>query len=212
MSATASNMVIPVERFRNHDVFFLARYLLGKLLMTRDPLTGVVTGGIITETEAYAGVEDKACHAYGGRRTERTEVLYKEGGCCYVYLCYGMHHLLNIVVGEAGQPHCVLIRAIEPTHGLDLILQRRKKTKVDRQTASGPGLLTQALGITKSLTGESLDPEKSHIWIEHLPEMPDVSADRIVESARVGVAYAGAHAKFPWRYRIKGSNFTSPAK
>ena len=103
-------MKIPLSFYQSDDVVFLARSLLGKSLLTF--LDGKLTGGIITETEAYAGINDKASHAYGGRKTKRTEVMYREGGVCYVYLCYGIHYLFNVVTGKKDVPHAVLIRGI----------------------------------------------------------------------------------------------------
>ena len=158
---------------------------LGKLLLTK--IDGVLTGGYITETEAYAGVVDKASHAYAGRRTKRTDVMYAPGGVTYVYLCYGIHSLLNIVTGDKDIPHAVLIRAIKPCIGTEIIQERRKHTY---PLASGPGTLTQALGITRKENGLSLLSER--LWLE---EGTTVSSIKV--SPRIGIDYAEEDASLP---------------
>nr|WP_317236177.1 DNA-3-methyladenine glycosylase [Niabella hibiscisoli] len=131
--------------YSNRDVLFLARDLLGKVLVTQ--INGEITSGVITETEAYAGVEDKASHAYGGRRTQRTSVMYEPGGLSYVYLCYGIHYLFNVVTSVKDEPHAVLIRAVEPLAGKHIIEQRRKRSAGVASVSSGPGSVSKALGI-----------------------------------------------------------------
>src|SRR6185437_5047411 len=113
----------------------------------------VITGGMIIETEAYRAPEDRASHAFGNRRTKRNEVMYHDGGRAYVYLCYGLHALFNVVTNEEGIPHAILIRAIKPEIGVEEMLRRRKKSKVDKTLASGPGTVSQALGITTKHNG-----------------------------------------------------------
>ncbi len=135
---------LPLSYYLGDDVEIIARSLLGKYLYTE--FDNIKTGGIITETEAYKGVTDKASHAYGGRLTDRTRVMYDEGGISYIYLCYGIHYLLNIVTAEADIPHAVLIRAVYPTTGIDHILKRTGKSKIDYKVTNGPGKLTKALG------------------------------------------------------------------
>jgi len=189
------------------DVCRIARSLLGKSLFSRiggEP----TTGGIIVETEAYAGPEDRASHAFGNRRTARTEVMFHAGGVAYVYLCYGIHSLLNVVTNKAGIPHAILIRAIEPTTGISTMLRRRNKTSVAPSLTAGPAVLTQALGINTTHSGESL--RGTHVWIERSSE--SVSSRRILATPRVGVDYAGSDAKRPWRFRIRDSRWTSKAK
>ena len=115
-------MKLPLSYYQSSDVVGLARNLIGKHLFTQ--VEGKVTAGMITETEAYAGVSDRASHAFGERRTERTKVMYNEGGYCYIYLCYGMHHLFNVVTGKRNEPHAVLIRGIYPNIGIEHILKR----------------------------------------------------------------------------------------
>ena len=138
------------------------RDLLGKVLCTS--LNGELTTTMITETEAYAGVADKASHAYGGRRTKRTEPMFAAGGIAYVYLCYGIHHLFNVVTAKAGTPHAVLIRAGHPLSGVATILRRRDKQEVGKSLMAGPGSLACALGITTADTGADL--QGGRIWIE----------------------------------------------
>jgi DNA-3-methyladenine glycosylase len=131
--------------YTRDNVVAVARELLGKFLITR--IDGVLTSGMITETEAYGGISDRASHAYNGRRTNRTEIMFAEGGTAYVYLCYGIHHLFNVVTHKKDTPHAILIRAIEPVEGIDIMVERRKKERLDFSLTSGPGALSQALGI-----------------------------------------------------------------
>lgn len=197
--------VLDASFYENPDVVFLAKKLLGKMLVTnRD---GIKTAGIIVETEAYKGPEDKACHAYNMRRTKRTEVMFSQGGVGYVYLCYGMHHLFNVVTGPIDSPHAVLIRAIEPVLGIESMLRRRNKKKLERTLTAGPGLLCQALGINMSFNAARLNSE--YIQILH---HSTVEKDNVICSARVNVSYAKEDAKLPWRFRVKDSKWTSLAK
>ncbi|MCK5849563.1 MAG: DNA-3-methyladenine glycosylase [Kiritimatiellae bacterium] len=188
------------------NVVQISTDLLGKHLFTHLP-GYPVTGGIIVETEAYAGPDDKASHAYGNRRTKRTEVMFHSGGVAYVYLCYGIHSLFNIVTNVEGIPHAVLIRAIQPTHGTAVMLTRRNKKKLDRTLTGGPGTLTQALGINTTHTGMSLSG--GEIWIESRSR--PVPNRNIEKGPRVGVDYAGSDAARPWRFRIKNNIWTSRA-
>ena len=185
------------EFYTREDVVLIAKELLGKILFTK--LSGKITAGIITETEAYAGVNDKASHAYGGRRTQRTEIMYSEGGTAYVYLCYGIHHLFNVVTNQKDIPHAVLIRAIKPFDGTRLILKRRKKEVLDSRICGGPGIVAQGLGIRTSHTGETLLGNK--IWIEE--RGIKISNQDITKSPRIGVDYAGADALLPYRFVAK---------
>jgi len=189
--------------YQNEDVVAVAKQLLGKMLFTN--INGKLTGGVITETEAYDGVVDKACHAYGGRNTARTATMYLSGGVTYVYLCYGIHHLLNVVSGTAGNPQAVLIRAIEPTEGIELMLERRKMEKLAPRITSGPGALSQALGINKELNAKALS--SNEIWIEDSGKQ--YTDDEIVATTRIGVAYAQEHALWPFRFYLKGNKYVS---
>lgn len=192
--------------YQTVDVIGLSRDLIGKYLYTLN--NDIITGGKIVETEAYAGVTDKACHAAGGRRTKRTEIMYHAGGVSYVYLCYGIHNLFNIITGPAEVPHAILIRGVEPAEGIEHMLARRKQSRLQRNTAGGPGLVCQALGIESRHNGLSLTD--SDIWVEDRGEA--ISPDDIMASKRVGIGYAGDDADRPWRFRLKGNKFTSPAK
>jgi DNA-3-methyladenine glycosylase len=193
--------------YRRDDVLQISKDLLGKYLFTR--LNGdEITGGMIVETEAYMGAVDKAAHSYGNRRTNRTEIMYQPGGVSYVYLCYGIHSLFNVITNKIDIPEAVLIRAIKPTHGVQTILERRNKARLKRNVAGGPGMLSEALGIDTSHDGLDLTGDK--IWIEDRDF--HVEESNITCSSRVGVDYAEEDAQNPWRYRIKGSKWTSPAK
>lgn len=187
---------IALSYYRQEDVIALSRSLIGKYLFTQTGPDKVITGGMIIETEAYRGAEDKACHAYGNRRTQRTEIMFAEGGRAYVYLCYGMHHLFNIVTNVEGIPHAVLIRAIRPEIGLDAMLCRRKKDKLQPSLTNGPGSLCQALGITRQHNGLSLDGDT--IWLEE--RGIEILSDHIHSSPRIGVDYAEEDALKPWRF------------
>jgi DNA-3-methyladenine glycosylase len=185
------------EYYLNPDVVFLARDLLGKALMTNIDGQGI-TGGFIVETEAYAGVIDRASHAFGGRRTRRTETMYLQGGVAYVYLCYGMHHLFNVVTNIEGIPHAILIRGIKPIIGQELMAHRAGKRPEKLQTLNGPGKLTRALGITtrhdKTLLADN------EIWIEEYSG--HYNENQVITGPRIGVDYAGEHALWPYRFRL----------
>lgn len=197
---------IPLSFYQQEDVLMLSQQLLGKYLFTY--FDDVLTGGKVVETEAYRAPEDRASHAYGMRRTPRNAVMYQAGGVCYVYMCYGLHALFNIVTNREEVPHAILIRAIEPTEGLEVMLKRRNKSFVERSLTAGPGALAQALGINKQHNGLLLTG--SHIWMEDDGHF--VSKEEIISSPRVGIAYAGEDALFPWRFRLKNSPWTSRAK
>ena len=176
------------------NVVDIARDLLGKVVCTQ--IDGTLTTAMISETEAYAGVADKASHAYGDRRTRRTEPMYGEGGSAYVYLCYGIHHLFNVVTNENGVPHAVLIRAAVPLSGTCEMLERRKKKNVDRNLLGGPGSFAQALGIKTTDSGASLAGDR--IWIEDRGD--EVADNDIRTGPRVGIDYAEEDAKRPYRF------------
>ena len=196
---------LPADFYQREDVLLISRELLGKVLCTN--FHGKLTSGIIVETEAYAGVTDKASHAYGGRRTKRTETMYAKGGSAYVYLCYGIHHLFNIVTNKENIPHAVLIRAIQPRDGIEIMLQRRNKKNVDQSLTSGPGSLTRALGITVKDSGTFLI--NNLIWLED--QNIQIKNQNILATPRVGVQYAGKDAQNPWRFQVENSPWVSPA-
>ena len=188
-------MKIPRAYFQSDDVVFLARDLVGKSLYTS--VDGQVTGGIITETEAYAGITDRASHAYGGRRTPRTEVMYRAGGVSYIYLCYGIHFLFNIVTGGQDIPHAVLIRGIWPTMGIDVIRSRRGNMPFE-QLANGPGKLCSSLKLSLAQNGQALDGDT--VWLEN--KTFEGLDRRILTGRRIGVDYAGRDALLPWRFFV----------
>jgi len=187
-------MKLPAEFYLREDVLEISQELLGKVLCTR--IDGRLTQAIITETEAYAGITDKASHAYGDRRTKRTEPMYGPGGHAYVYLCYGIHHLFNVVTNTEGVPHAVLIRAARPYGGVDLMLARRGREREDSKLLGGPGTLAQALGITTGLTGTSLSGPL--VWIEDRNVAIDDS--EVTVGPRIGVDYAEEDAERPYRF------------
>jgi len=189
-------MLLPKNYYLNSDVVFLAKDLIGKSLFTK--IEGQLCGGIITETEAYKGIEDRACHAFEGRRTPRNAMMYAEGGVAYVYLCYGIHPLLNVVTNQKDIPDAILIRAICATHGEELMLKRTGKPQMKPQVTDGPGKVTKALGITLSHNGEPL--QNNRIWIEDRGF--DLSKIEILNTPRIGVEYAGTDALLPYRFKI----------
>ncbi len=194
--------------YSGDDVVSIAQSLLGKVLCTR--IHDQLTSGIIVETEAYHGPEDKASHAYGGRRTARTDIMYAQGGTAYIYLCYGIHHLFNVVTASKDIPHAILIRAIEPVEGVDLMMQRRNMSSLSHRLTAGPGSLSIALGLHTSMSGMDLVKRDSIIWIEDRGIA--VAKTQIIASPRVGVGYANEWAERPWRFRIKGNAWSSKAK
>lgn len=195
--------VIPLSWFRNEDVVSIAREMIGMELFS---ITSEGTAsGIITETEAYAGVTDKASHAWNGRRTARTEIMYRNGGTVYVYLCYGIHSLLNIVTNRENTPHAVLIRAIEPTAGQELMAYRLNRTHWKPGILYGPGNVAKAMGIHYTDSGMVLNaPSSGHakkIWIE--AGITPLPSGRIVADKRIGVDYAKEDALLPYRFTLK---------
>lgn len=198
-----SGTILPPEFYSHENSEVVARGLLGKVICTA--LEGGYTSAVILETEAYKGTGDAACHSHGGRRTERTEIMYGPGGRTYVYLCYGLHHLFNIITGPDGQADGVLIRAAEPLEGEEIMAARRKKAIGDPVMLRGPGALSQALGITKAYYGASM--QGPDIWLE---DRGIVLTDAEIKTGpRIGVDYAGADALHPWRYWVAGSHYVS---
>lgn len=200
------DMILPESFYARTDVVKIARELLGKVLVTS--FNGELTSGMIVETEAYAGETDKASHAFGGRRTRRTEVMYAHGGTAYVYLCYGIHHLFNVVTNARDTPHAILIRAVEPLEGIDIMLERRGKEKLQPSLTAGPGAMSVALGIETRHTGVSL--QGAEIYIED--RGIKVPAKNIIAGTRVGVAYALDDALRPYRFSIKDNPYVSKGK
>ncbi|RLJ74823.1 DNA-3-methyladenine glycosylase [Pedobacter alluvionis] len=196
-------MKLKPEYYLNEDVVGLAKDLLGKVLYTK--IGDEITAGIIVETEAYFGIKDKASHAYGGRRTNRTETMYGAGGIAYVYLCYGMHHLFNVVTSIENDPHAVLIRGIEPLIGIEIIEERRNMPHTKGAISAGPGSAAKALGIDKAFNAKNLSG--GDIWIED--HGVKYNEEDIAATPRVGIAYAKEHALLPWRFFLKGNKYVS---
>ena len=192
--------------YNRDDVVNIARELLGKVLVTQ--WNGVVTSGRIVETEAYRGVTDRASHAWNGRRTRRTEIMYDDGGKGYVYLCYGIHHLFNVVTNIKETPHAVLVRAVEPLEGISTMLQRTGKKKPDRTLTSGPGNVSKALGLMVLHSGISLLEEAVFIADDGYA----LKETDIVATTRIGVDYAGQDALLPYRFFIRGNIYVSGKK
>lgn len=186
-------MKLSTETYRDPNPGRLARFFLGKALMVRTPEG--ITGGLITETEAYGGAQDKASHGYNNRRTTRTEIMFAPGGRAYVYLCYGIHEMFNIVTGEQDSPQAVLIRAVSITDGAEIVASRRKGIP-RKHWASGPGCVTTALGI--QLRHNGIDLTGDTIWIEDRGVV--VPRREITSSPRIGVSYAEEWALKPWRF------------
>ena len=185
------------------DVTIIARQLLGKLLSTT--FDGIITAGRIVETEAYNGAVDRASHAYGNRRTNRTEVMFGKPGTAYVYLCYGIHHLFNVVTNRERIPHAILIRAIEPTIGIEVMQERTKKKILDNTLTRGPGNVSKALGIFTYHSG--LDLVKSNIRI--LDDGFRYKKKEIAITTRIGVEYSGPDALLPYRFIVRENAYVS---
>ncbi|MCD4697529.1 MAG: DNA-3-methyladenine glycosylase [Bacteroidales bacterium] len=183
--------------YTREDVVQIARDLIGKVIIS--DINGIITSGIITETEAYEGITDRASHAYNNRRTSRTETMFREGGIAYIYLCYGMHHLFNFVTGSKGIPHAVLLRGIFPYSGIEHMESRKGRKFSINGFTDGPGKVTKAMGINIGMDGEDL--LNGRIWVEdkgiHIP------GKAIITSPRIGVDYAGPDARLPYRFLLQ---------
>ena len=188
--------------FLRTDTERVARDLLGKLLVV-PAADGSRVSGMIVETEAYMGIEDKAAHSYGGRRTARNEITYAEGGHVYVFFVYGMYYQLNLVTGPPDQAHVVLIRAVEPVEGIEIMRERRGPMP-DKNLTSGPGKLTIAFGIDRSYNGEHLSGDR--IWVE---EYKNFKKSEIASGPRVGIDYAEEFVDMPWRFWVRDNSFVS---
>lgn len=198
-----ASKILPRSYYESEDVVGLSQALLGKVLVTQ--IGKEQTSGIIVETEAYMGPEDKASHAYNNRCTERTKTMFLSGGISYIYLCYGIHHLFNIVTNREGIPHAILVRAIQPLEGMSIMQKRRKMDKVDQRLSSGPGKLTKALGITTS--HDALPLNKSPIWIEDKGNL--LEPFKICAGPRVGIDYAQEYKDKNWRFWVKHNPWVS---
>lgn len=196
-------MKLPLSFYQRDDVVTISRELLGKYLFTC--IDGEITGGYIVETEAYNGVIDRASHAFGNRLTPRTKVMYEHGGIAYVYLCYGIHEMFNVVTSVEGQPHAVLIRAVHPTDGIDIMLHRRKMSALKRTITAGPGSVAQALAISRKIN--TINLQSDTLWIED--QGLTFTDKQIVAAPRIGVAYAKQDALLPYRFYVKGDQYVS---
>ena len=193
---------LPRDFYTRPDVLEIARDLLGKKLVVPHR-NGSRVAGIIVETEAYRGPEDRASHAYNGRRTPRTETMYGIGGTAYVYFVYGMYNQFNVVTGVEDTPHAILVRAVEPIEGLD-IMQRRRRGRSEYELTSGPGRLCLAMGIDRKL--DKADLLGDRVWIE---EGTSVSPRQIARGPRIGIDYAEKWITKPWRFWVRDNPFVS---
>ncbi len=200
MFQTTEYEIIPLSFYQRSDVVQISKELIG-LYLFHQSVDGLVVGRIV-ETEAYNGRTDRACHAYH-KRTKRTEVMYEHGGKAYVYLCYGIHCLFNIVTNAEGMADAVLIRALEPIEGMDIMRIRTNKKITEERLASGPGLVGKAMGFSTQQSGHLLNDV---IWISKRLDERNVT---LISAKRIGVDYAGEDANLPWRFYEKGNRFVS---
>lgn len=196
-------MKLPESYYLGNDVVSISKDLLGKYLFTC--IDDVITGGYIVETEAYNGVIDKASHAFGNRITPRTKTMFMQGGIAYVYLCYGIHEMFNIVTSSEGHPQAILIRAIEPTDGIEAMQARRNMLALKPNITAGPGSVAKALGISRNINAFSLQSDT--IWLED--RGLTFSDEQIKAGPRIGVAYAAEDALLPYRFYVKGNIYVS---
>jgi DNA-3-methyladenine glycosylase len=196
-------MKLTEDYYLDNDVVAISKNLLGKYLFTY--IDGVTTGGYIVETEAYNGIIDKASHSFGNRQTPRTKTMFMQGGIAYVYLCYGIHEMFNVVTSVEGQPHAILIRAVHPTDGIEAMQVRRNMPVVKPNITSGPGSVAKALGISRNVNAISLQSDT--LWIED--RGLNFSDTDITAGPRIGVAYAAEDALLPYRFYVKGDIYVS---
>ena len=195
------------DDFSSRDVLVMAQDLIGCYLLSS--IEGSLVSGRIVETEAYRGKDDKACHAFGYKKTKRTSTMYLPAGHSYVYLCYGIHHLFNIVASDEGEPDAVLIRALEPVNGLEKMMERRHFSRLKPQLTAGPGVLSKAMGIDKRHNALDLSGVDSPLWVEY----PDsLEGFQIEQSPRIGIAYAEECVSWPWRFTLKNNPYLSRIK
>lgn len=197
---------LPLSYYTRTDVIEIARDLVGKVLITN--FDGSLTSGRIVETEAYVGLTDRASHSFGGRRTPRNEHMYSTGGFSYVYICYGMHQMFNVVTNAKNIPDAILIRALEPLEGIDTMLRRTGKKKVDHTLTRGPGNLGKAMGIDKRHSGLNLGKDELYIADDGFRPEPG----SILVTRRIGVEGAGKDALLPYRFILKNNKYVSARK
>lgn len=194
---------IPLSFYTRKDVVEIAKDLIGKIIVTN--FDGSITSGRIVETEAYVALTDKASHSFGGKRTAKNEHMYAGAGTAYVYICYGLHQMMNIVTNDKDIPDAVLIRAVEPVEGIDIMLQRTGKPTLDKTLTRGPGNVGKALGIFKHHSGNHLLGDKIYLMDDHFK----INKEEIGTSARIGVESAGADSLLPYRFYLKGNKYVS---
>jgi len=194
---------LPFNFYKRKNVVAIAKELVGKIVVTK--FDGLTTSGRIVEAEAYVAMIDKASHAFGGRRTAKNEHMYASPGTAYVYICYGMHQMFNIVTNEKDVPDAVLIRAVEPLEGINIMLQRTGKEKLDFTLTKGPGNVGKALGIFKKHSGLHLLDDEIYLADDGF----ELKENQIGISGRIGVASAGADALLPYRFYVRGNKYVS---
>jgi DNA-3-methyladenine glycosylase len=194
---------VPLSFYSRKDVVSIAKNLIGKILVTN--FDGAITSGRIVETEAYVAIIDKASHSFGGKRTARNEQMYTDAGTAYVYICYGMHQMMNIVTNDKNIPDAILIRAVEPLERIDIMLKRTGKKKLDKTLTCGPGNVGKALGIFKHHSGNHLLGNKIYL----LDDGTKINEEQIGTSARIGVESAGDDSSLPYRFYVKGNKYVS---
>ncbi|GLR16785.1 DNA-3-methyladenine glycosylase [Portibacter lacus] len=197
-------MVLPRSFYEGEDILEISKSLLGKKLCS--DIGGQFTSGIIVETEAYKAPEDKASHAFGNKVTPRTVTMFSPPGTGYIYIIYGMYHLFNVITGPEGTAHCILIRAVEPLDGQDVMLERRGKPSMIKAVTNGPGKFSIAMGMHKKYDATDLTIS-SDIWIE--TGWPELSEEEILVGPRVGMSTAEECSNWPYRFRVKGNKWTS---
>jgi DNA-3-methyladenine glycosylase len=204
-SAGQNGKPLATEFYTRSDTLRIARELLGKRLVVPSPEDGARVSGLIVETEAYMGPEDKGAHSYNNRRTPRTDVMFSRGGVAYVYFIYGMYFQFNVVVNREEIPHAILLRAAEPEEGVELMRARRPGRK-ETELASGPGKLCTAFGIDRSFNAAEL-AGGGRVWIEDAGRA--VKARDIASGPRIGIDYAEEFIDKPWRFWIKANPHVS---
>jgi DNA-3-methyladenine glycosylase len=197
---------LPLSFYERDDVVVITRDLIGKILVTN--FDSKLTAGRIVEAEAYNGPFDKAAHSYNNRKTKRTEVMFQKGGVAYIYLCYGIHQMFNIVTGAEGVPSAVLIRAIEPMAGIGVMLERSRKTVARFDLTRGPGNVAKAMGFHTSQNGLSLQHETLFVADDNI----EYNQTDVLATTRVGVDYAAEDALLPYRFLVKGNQYVSGKK
>lgn len=194
---------LPQSFYDRDDVVQIAKELLGKVVVSH--INDVFTSGRIVETEAYVALTDKASHSFGGRRTARNEHMYSAPGTAYIYICYGMHHMLNVVTNKEGIPDAILIRAIEPMEGIDIMLKRTGKKELTHSLTRGPGNVGKSLGIFKHFSGTFLMDDQIYLADDgYIPRQNEIGV-----SKRIGVESAGKDASLPYRFYLKNNSFVS---